>query len=75
MTASTPAHFRHQVGHITRIIPRAGTLTVIVGKHIELTVEAPDEATARVQVRRMAVELFSNPVIESHRVVEGEEIP
>jgi phosphoribosylformylglycinamidine synthase subunit PurS len=43
---------------------------VKVGKHIRLTVEAADEATARAQAAEMAERLLSNPVIEDYRIVE-----
>jgi phosphoribosylformylglycinamidine synthase subunit PurS len=43
---------------------------VKVGKHIRLTVDAPDEATARTQAAEMAERLLSNPVIEDYRIVE-----
>jgi phosphoribosylformylglycinamidine synthase subunit PurS len=43
---------------------------VRVGKHIRLTVDAVDEATARGQVAEMAERLLSNPVIEEYRIVE-----
>ena len=39
---------------------------VRVGKHIKLTVEAPDEATARAQVQEMSMRVLSNPVIEDY---------
>ena len=41
---------------------------VRVGKHIRLTVEAPDEATAETQVREMAMRVLSNPVIEDYEI-------
>ncbi|MDP9184904.1 MAG: phosphoribosylformylglycinamidine synthase subunit PurS [Actinomycetota bacterium] len=44
---------------------------VRVGKHIRLTVEAPDEATAMAQVHEMATRLLSNPVIEDYEVSEA----
>jgi phosphoribosylformylglycinamidine synthase subunit PurS len=44
--------------------------SVRVGKHIELTVEADDEAGARAQVEDMASRFLSNPVIEHFRVLE-----
>jgi phosphoribosylformylglycinamidine synthase subunit PurS len=46
---------------------------VRVGRHVQLTVDAPSEDAAREQVERIAHELFSNPVIEDFRVltVEG----
>ena len=45
---------------------------VRVGKHIRLTVDAPDPASARAQVAEMAEQLLSNPVIEEYRIVEGD---
>jgi len=48
---------------------------VHVGKHIELTVEAADEPTARAQVEAMAERLLSNPVIEDFRILETAEEP
>jgi phosphoribosylformylglycinamidine synthase PurS subunit len=42
---------------------------VRVGKHIELTVEAADEAAATAQVQEMAVRVLSNPVIEEFTVL------
>jgi len=44
---------------------------VRVGKHIELDVEAGDEAAARTQVEEIADKLLANPVIEDVRVVEA----
>jgi phosphoribosylformylglycinamidine synthase PurS subunit len=44
-----------------------------VGKHIELTVQADDEAEARSQVQDMASRFLSNPVIEDFRILEREE--
>jgi phosphoribosylformylglycinamidine synthase subunit PurS len=43
---------------------------VTVGKHIRLTVDAADLASARAQVAEMAERLLSNPVIEDYRIVE-----
>ncbi len=37
---------------------------VRVGRRVELTVEAEDEAAARAVVDRLAGELFANPLIE-----------
>jgi len=45
---------------------------VRVGKHIELVVEADDEAAARGQVGEMARRFLSNPVIEDFRILSGE---
>ena len=43
---------------------------VRVGKHVQLTVDAADEATAKAQVDEMARRLLSNPVIEDFTVLE-----
>ncbi|OGN86943.1 MAG: phosphoribosylformylglycinamidine synthase, purS protein [Chloroflexi bacterium GWC2_73_18] len=45
-----------------------GVRRVRVGRRVELTVEAPDEAAARAVVERLAHELLSNPLIESYAV-------
>jgi phosphoribosylformylglycinamidine synthase len=47
---------------------------VRVGRHIDLTVEAGDEQTARAQLEEMAHRFLSNPVIEDVRVVEVSEV-
>jgi phosphoribosylformylglycinamidine synthase len=47
---------------------------VRVGKHVELTVEATDEASARAQVDEMASRLLSNPVIEEYQVLTAEDV-
>jgi phosphoribosylformylglycinamidine synthase subunit PurS len=47
---------------------------VRVGKHVQLTVEAASEATARAQVDDMARRLLSNPVIEDFTVLEMSEL-
>jgi phosphoribosylformylglycinamidine synthase PurS subunit len=41
---------------------------VRVGKHIRLTVDASDEATAITQVHEMAARVLSNPVIEDYEI-------
>ena len=41
---------------------------VRVGKHIELTVDAADEAAAREQVTQMCEKLLRNPVIEDYDI-------
>jgi phosphoribosylformylglycinamidine synthase PurS subunit len=46
-----------------------GVSEVRVGKHIALTVEADDQATARAQVEDMARRFLSNPVIEEFEVL------
>ena len=45
-----------------------GVSAVRVGRRIELTVAAADEATARAIVERLASELLSNPLIEAYEV-------
>jgi phosphoribosylformylglycinamidine synthase len=46
----------------------SGVSAVRVGRRIELTVEAADEAAARAVVERLASELLSNPLIESYAI-------
>lgn len=46
----------------------SGVSGVRVGRRIELTVEAPDEVSARATVERLAHELFANPLIEQVRI-------
>ena len=45
-----------------------GVSGVRVGRRVELTVEASDEAAARAVVDRLAGELLSNPLIEAYEV-------
>jgi phosphoribosylformylglycinamidine synthase len=45
-----------------------GVSDVRVGRRIELTVAAADEAAARALAERLAAELLANPLIESHQV-------
>jgi phosphoribosylformylglycinamidine synthase subunit PurS len=45
-----------------------GVSGVRVGRRVELTVDAADEAAARVVVERLAGELLSNPLIEAFGV-------
>jgi phosphoribosylformylglycinamidine synthase len=45
-----------------------GVSSVRVGRRVELTVSASDEAAARTTVERLASELLSNPLIESYDV-------
>ncbi len=46
----------------------AGVSAVRVGRRVELTVEAADEAEAREVVERLARELLSNPLIEAYAI-------
>ena len=58
-------------------LPAMGWTNVVdvrVGKHVELSVEAPSEDAARAQVEEMARRLLSNPVIEDFQVVAAAEI-
>jgi phosphoribosylformylglycinamidine synthase PurS subunit len=52
----------------------AAVTDVRVGKHIQLTVDADDEAAARSIVDEVARRLLSNPVIEDFRVLNVEEV-
>ena len=47
---------------------------VRVGKHVELTLEADDEPTARAQVEEMSRRLLSNPVIEDFQILTAEQV-
>jgi len=47
-----------------------GVSAVRVGRRVELTVDAADEAAAAAIVDRLASELLSNPLIESFAVEE-----
>jgi phosphoribosylformylglycinamidine synthase len=46
----------------------AGVSAVRVGRRVELTVEAADEAAAAAIAERLASELLANPLIEAHAV-------
>jgi phosphoribosylformylglycinamidine synthase PurS subunit len=46
----------------------AGVSGVRVGRRVELTVDATDEAAARVVVERLASELLSNPLIVAYEI-------
>lgn len=46
----------------------SGVSNVLVGRRVELTVDAVDAATARATVERLAGELLSNPLIEAYVV-------
>ena len=45
-----------------------GVSAVRVGRRVELTIDAADEAAARAVVKRLAGELLSNPLIEAYEV-------
>lgn len=42
--------------------------SVRIGKYIEFTLDAPDDATAREQVTQMCEKLLCNPVIEDYEI-------
>jgi len=46
----------------------AGVTDVRVGRRIELSVAAVDEAAARAVVEQLATELLANPLIEAHDI-------
>ena len=45
-----------------------GVSAVRVGRRVELTVSAADEASARSTVEQLATELLSNPLIEAFEI-------
>ena len=45
-----------------------GVSAVRVGRRVELTVEAGDEAAARATVQKLAEDLLSNPLIEAYAI-------
>ena len=45
-----------------------GVSAVRIGRRVELTVDAADEASARSVVERLASELLSNPLIEAYAI-------
>jgi phosphoribosylformylglycinamidine synthase subunit PurS len=60
---------------VTDALPTLGWSNVSevrIGKHVELVLEADDEATARAQVEDMAMKFLSNPVIEDFRILASE---
>ena len=60
-----------QGGVIERALPALGwgnVSHVRVGKSIRLSVDAPDEETARAQVDEMCRKLLANPVIEDYTI-------
>jgi phosphoribosylformylglycinamidine synthase len=55
-----------------------GVSAVRVGRRVELTVKASDEAAARAVADRLASELLSNPLIEAYeleRVADAAGVP
>jgi phosphoribosylformylglycinamidine synthase PurS subunit len=52
----------------------SGVTGVSMGKHVELTVEAPTADQARTVVEEVAGKLLSNPVIEEYRILSTEEV-
>ena len=46
----------------------SGVSAVRVGRRVELTVEAADEAAARAVVERLAGDLLANPLIEAYAI-------
>ena len=46
----------------------AGVSAVRVGRRVELTVTAADDAAARAVVERLAAEFLSNPLIEAYEI-------
>jgi cell division protein FtsQ len=50
LLAATPDRFKGKAGHITRITPNAGMLSVLLGKHIQLRLGTPDDLALKLQV-------------------------
>lgn len=48
--------------------PPVQTLAARIGKYMELTLEAPDAATATAYAEQACDRLLANPVIETYRV-------
>ncbi|MEM7769724.1 MAG: phosphoribosylformylglycinamidine synthase subunit PurS [Cyanobacteria bacterium P01_A01_bin.37] len=48
---------------------------VRIGKYVELTLEATDEANAKKQLDQMCDQLLSNPVIENYRIELNAVVP
>jgi len=46
--------------------------SVRIGKYIEVSLSATDEAQAHTQLDRMCDQLFANPVIENYRIELGD---
>jgi phosphoribosylformylglycinamidine synthase subunit PurS len=60
---------------VQEALPTMGWTNVVdvrVGKHVQLTIDAPDEAAARGQVEEIAHKLLSNPVIEDFQILTVE---
>ncbi len=56
---------------VANAVPTLGApapVSVRIGKHVELAIEAEDEAAALAQAAHLAEVLLSNPVIEDFRV-------
>ncbi len=45
-----------------------GVSAIRVGRRVEMTVDAADEAAARAVVERLAAELLANPLIEAYAI-------
>jgi len=56
------------VSHALPALGLAQAVSLRIGKHVELTLDADDEQQALAQATTMAQVLLSNPVIEDFRV-------
>lgn len=52
-----------------------GIESVRIGKHVELVIEAVDEASARATAESAAGKLLANPVMDDFEVTEAHELP
>ena len=63
---------------VENALPQLGAATVHgvrVGRRIELTVEAPDQSSARQVVEKLAKDFLSNPLVERWAIEEAEAVP
>ena len=62
---------------VENALPQLGAATVHgvrVGRRIELTVEAPDQSSARQVVEKLAKDFLSNPLVERWAIEEAEAV-
>lgn len=52
-----------------------GIESVRIGKYVELTIEASDEASARVTAESAAGKLLANPVMDDYEVIDVHPAP
>src|SRR4051794_29773138 len=60
LSASTPA-FVHDVGRITQLLPRSGTITAVVDRHIQLRFGAPEGLAEKMAVVERVMRRIQGP--------------